>query len=242
MKRAKIISAISLMILCICLLSVGIVSTNSNQSMGVGGVINVPQNKIGVVVKGYIVQGKVDEVDYSSNTTADFDSSLTEESGNVESNKDVNGEYITCFGETWQFTQKQLEKMTFDFSNANTDADLENVKVTIMFVITDTSEGNIDLDVYFSKLIEDKQTKVATDVLTEVVEKEVDGSTQTENINTVNVELDESTVTTVEIDGKKIREAKVGIQFTPARYLDKGLKLDFNYTLNVVESKVASGS
>ena len=76
MKKAKLISAISLIMLCICMLSVGIIASNAgNQNVGVGGTIYIPENKIGVSVKAYIIQGVPTADQYSDAVTPDYDSS-----------------------------------------------------------------------------------------------------------------------------------------------------------------------
>lgn len=228
MRRAKIISAISLMILCVCMLSVGIIASNGskNENMGMGGVINVPSNKIGVTVKAYIIEGVPTANDYSSAVTPDFDSSLAKQT------VDVTGKE-TCCGETWIFTEKQLQKMTFNMQGVNDDEDLQKVQITIVFVIQNS--GSLELETKFTKPNEnnDGQADVGvTEILT--YEENVEGQTEKVPVDTVSV-----TFNTEKGDISSQGSGECSMVFKPMRFVDSPKQLNFNYTINVIEKKVA---
>lgn len=72
MKKTRLFSAISLLILSICVMAVGIYAANeSDKSMGFGGTINIPANLIDVTVLGYIGDVTTGTKKYDSTTSAD---------------------------------------------------------------------------------------------------------------------------------------------------------------------------
>lgn len=218
MRRAKIFSAISLVILCICMLCVGVISASGvKEEVGMGGVINVPANKIGVVVKGYI--GHYTEMP-GNGIIADFDSSATAEDFD-DADKDENGDYKTQFGDKWTFTNKQLEKMVFDLSDVNTEQQLLNKTITITFFIINNSQ--IELEAYFTKLEKEIPTKVT----------ELNLQHETKNTIKVNFYGCEQIPVVGTINNGNI--GIVSIVFSPLRFVESSATLNFDYTLNVVE-------
>ena len=123
MKKARIFSAISLMLLSICILGAGVYAANSSDRyMGIsGGVIQVPVNLLGVSVKGYI--GAVDE-------TPDFSSTYTSEQED----------------KVWNLLKDDnTPLLVFDAKQANDPVDV--APITLTFVIT--NESDVALEAYF---------------------------------------------------------------------------------------------
>lgn len=215
MKKAKIFSAISLIMLCFCLMGFGIVALNAgNHNVGTGGIINIPANKIGVTVKAYIIQGIPTAEDYAESVTPDYDSSLSSPT------VDANGKETSC-GEVWQFTNKQLQSMAFNFKGANTDEDLQNIQVTIVFVIKNNGELNLKTKYTLSTTSQDSITE---QMLT--VEETVNGTAA--QVDTVAVTLNNTTIA-----GNS--QSDCSIVFKPTRYVDSVKTASFNYTLNILD-------
>lgn len=77
MKRVKLFSLISLMIFTLSVIAVGVYAANvADESMGVGGTINIPSNLIDVEVLGYIGDATT-TVKYNSTTDSDQKWQLT---------------------------------------------------------------------------------------------------------------------------------------------------------------------
>ena len=141
MKKARIFSAISLMLLSICILGVGVYATNSaDRYMGIsGGVIQVPINLLGVSVKGYI------GTDTTKNP-ADFSSTYT----TPQSEK------------VWELTTKDGNPvLEFDPSEAELASQVS--PITLTFVIT--NESDVALEAYFYDSNDETKGKITQDYL-----------------------------------------------------------------------------
>ena len=206
MKKAKIISAISLLILCVCILTVGVISADSIPEVGMSGSIQVPANDYIISVKGFIGES----LDPTNLPAPDFCSDGEAPEGNP------NG---TVYGDTWVFTQAQLAKMTFNLEGVNTLEDLQKKSVYITFLIETTSAFN--MRAYFTKPNGE-------------VWEEADGDTLgseavmvTLNKQTIDIENDEN--------GDGTIETLISIKFSPLKFAEsaEGEQYNFSYILNV---------
>lgn len=206
MKRAKIISAISLLMLCICMLTIGVLAVDAPPEVGMGGSITVPANDYIISVKGYIGEN----IDTNNLPAPDFCSvgEAPEENPNG-----------TVYGSEWVFTPAQLQKMSFNLSGVNTLDDLKKKSIYITFQIETTS--NFDMKAYFTKETEvDVWEESDSDVLGEeainvVLNKASISASGTSNTQT--------TYVSIRFSPLKFAESEAGDAYS------------FKYTLNVEE-------
>lgn len=223
MKKTKILSAISLLILCICILTVGVISAASLENkMGFGGTITVPANDVDVLIKGYIADINVEDLadavpDYVS-TQAPTDA--------------IEGTVYNT--NAWEFTEEQLtKKMVFEMKGLNTKDELAAKSITITFAIYNNSE--MDLEVFFSKTVVD-------DTSTTQQRSTTDTLKTTGGVDVLNVTLGE-------LAGDDCLPAKtsatpvklVKIKFSMIDFLTStGATIPFEYKLNCVDKEQVS--
>ncbi len=206
MKRARIFSAISLMLLSICILGAGVYAANTtDRHMGItGGVIEIPINLLGVSVDGYI--GAVDN-------TPDFSSKYSDNSKNS----------------TWSLMEAdgKTSKLVFDATNANEKEDVD--PITLTFVIT--NESDVALEAYFYKSTDTtNKAKVTNDYLGGSNNSEnyvVGVALGSDNLAAATYKQDN----TLDVAGT----CTITITFTLNQLLDSGDNYDFSYVLQVQE-------
>lgn len=123
MRKIKILSAFTLMILCVGALCVGVFSLNqSDKTMDVGGTIIIPATKIGVVVEGFI--------------------------GDVENGARVFSTEDVGFNQTsaWEIGANEL---TFSMEGVNTKEDVNPIVLTLRI----TNNSAMKLNAYFTESV-----------------------------------------------------------------------------------------
>ena len=206
MKKAKIISAISLLILCVCILTVGVISADSIPEVGMSGSIKVPANEYIVGVKGFIGES----LDLTNLPAPDFCS---------EGEPPENNPNGTVYGDTWVFTQAQLSKMTFDLNGVNTLEDFQQKAVYITFLIETTS--TFDMRAYFTK----QASK----------DSWVEASSDTLGSEAIAVTLNKADIAASGTDGTGVTQTFISIKFSPLKFAEsaEGEQYNFSYVLNV---------
>ena len=211
MRRTKILSAFSLIILCVFMLCVGVIAANGIPEIQTVGVINVPANHIGVTVKGYI-NCVTESGTFTPSDPADYDSTT-----------DTDG--------AWQFSLEQLGEMKFNLDGVNTLEDLKNKKVTITFVIDNNSD--MALHAYFKKVVAETETTPETE--TNYKQGDVDYLDGTnENDSTVKATFGE-----IEVISAQTTNNIISLVFSPLQFVNDDLVLTFNYTLQIEETSPA---
>ena len=216
MRKAKIFSAISLILLCTCIMFVGVLAASNFQKVEMGGIINIPVNKIGVTIKGYISETQYTEAP-GDDVVADYDSTI-ETSEKYENTED----YITEFGSTWNISanQTQLNKLAFDLTDLNVEEELSTKAIYITFVVTNSSE--IALDLFFTRI-------VGEDVFPSPIPlKDAGGD------DAVSVTFSEKTTLAASTE-QQASTAIVSIKFVPLKFVETTTAMDFEYTLNAAE-------
>lgn len=211
MRRTKIFSAFSLIILCVCMLCVGVIAANGVPEIQTGGVINVPANHIGVTVKGYI-NCVSENGTFTPSDPADFDST-TDEDG------------------AWQFTEAQLSEMSFDLDGVNTLDQLKNKKVVITFAIDNHSD--MPLHAFFKKIIPETEDSLEQEISYSAGQADyLDGTDETDSTL-------KATFGEILVIGAQTTNNIISLVFSPLKFVETEVVLTFNYTLQMEETAPA---